>query len=194
MNKPVGFDEAETFQEFKRLPKGGYICKIVKLEEAISQNGNDMINVYLDIADGEFKGYYMRRYQNDTREQKKWGCIYRQVILDTTTQKTSSGFKGFITSVEESNPGFVNAQIWNDNFTKYFKDKFIGCIFADKHYLNGNNEEKSCAVPSRICSIGRIKNGDFKMPDDIPLDGNVRASHSAAGFDFTESLTDDIPF
>lgn len=198
MQKPIGFDEAKEFQEFKRLPKGGYICRILKLEEAKSKNGNDMIVVYLDIADGEFKGYYMNRYENDTRDGKKWGCVYRQVVLDTTTQKTSSGFKGFITSVEESNAGFVNANIWNDDFTKYFKGKNVGCIFADEHYYNSAGEERVVAKPHRICSIEKIKKGDFKIPNDIMPDSNSNitggTAGTLAGFSVTEISEDDLPF
>lgn len=182
MIKPNGYDEVQAFQEFKRLPKGGYICRIVKLEEAKSKNGNDMVVVYLDIADGEFKGHFMERYQNDTRPEKKWGCVYRQVVLDTTTQKTSSGFKGFITSVEESNPGFVNASIWNDNFTKYFKDKYIGCIFADEHYYDTEGKERISTKPNRLCSVDTIKKGNYKIPDDI-LPKTAAPSNDVNGFD-----------
>lgn len=201
MNKPNGYDEAQGFQEFKRLPKGGYICTIKKMEEAISQNGNEMIVVYLDIADGEFKGYFADQYRNDTRPERKWGCVYRQVILDTTTQKTNSGFKGFMTSVEESNAGFVADKVWGADFVKFFKDKLIGCIFADEHYLNNNGEERINAKPNRVCSIQKIKSGDFKVPEDIYSKGTAPKKHNAipdvaAGMGFTDMPDDedDLPF
>lgn len=194
MNKPQGFDETEVFTDYKKLPKGGYICRIVKLEETVSKNGNDMIAVYLDIADGEFKDYYREKYQNDTRIDRKWGCIYRQVVLDSTTGQTNKGFKGFITSVEESNSGFVTAKIWGNDFTKHFKDKYVGCIFIDEHYTDQDGKPRTIAKPNRICSIQKIKSGDFKIPDDKYQDKPATTGWSP---DFTENSSaadDDCPF
>lgn len=208
MEKPMGFDNVQEFGEFKKLKKGGYICSIRKVEETTSKNGNDMVLIYLEIADGEFRNYYSEKYSNDTRPDRKWGAIIHQVVYDTTTKQTSRGFKSFITSVEKSNPGWVNSQIWNDNFCQYFKGKFIGCIFGDYHYINSVGEPAVYAKPVRLCSTDSIKKNDFKIPEDEYAPNyhealkngsklSMAATNQAAGFDGFEPADitmDDLPF
>lgn len=189
MQKPIGFDEVQEFTEFKKLPKGGYICRIMKVEETKSQNGNDMVLVYLDIADGEYAGYFSSSYSNDTRPNKKWGAVIRQVVLDSTTGQTSRGFKGFITAMEKSNAGWVNSQIWNDNFCQFFKGKVIGCVFGDSYYINAAGKKAVFAKPQRLYSVETIKKNEFKIPDDeysdnYPKEGNAVANNPMADMGF----------
>lgn len=170
MNKPKGFDEAQEYGEFKKLPPGGYICRIMKLEEAKNKSGGDMIIAYLDIADGEYKGYFSDNYKARALKapgNAVWGCRLWQNVLDSTTGLTSKGFKSFITSVEKSNPGFVSGNIWGEKFITFFKDKTIGCLFNNHHYISAaSGKEATVARAARVCSVDTIKKGDFKIPED----------------------------
>ncbi len=66
--------------EFTNLPAGGYVCKIVDSEFTTSKAGNDMLNLKLDIAEGDFANYY--QYFFDRFKNWNNNAIYRQLILD----------------------------------------------------------------------------------------------------------------
>ena len=54
-----GWDEADSFNP---LPPGGQICTIVNAYLANSKNsGNQTLYVEVDIAQGEFKGYFQEQ-------------------------------------------------------------------------------------------------------------------------------------
>ena len=198
MNKTPGYDEVQEYTGSRSLPKGGYICTIVKLEEAVSKNGNDMIKVYLDIAEGDYKGIYSEKYKAQADPMTaKWKCIHYITVLDTTTKKTSSRFKTFITSVEKSNAGFVVANCWGDNFAKFFKGKNVGVIFGDEWFVKDDGTPERYAKPRFICSVETIRKGDFKIPDDDKSQLNgASAFDSFAKASPVEDVAfeDDLPF
>lgn len=168
MNKPNGYDEAVVYSGYKKLPKGGYVCRIMKLEEGTSKaTGAQQLLIYLDIADGEHKGYYAESYRNDKREFPKWGCIAYQPIYDSTTGKINPRFKAFLTAVEESNPGFVVDKTWGDDFTKFYKDKYVGFVFGDEYYIGNDGKERVSVKPKFCISVDKIKKGDFTIPEDV---------------------------
>ena len=106
MNKPNGFETVAASLSIDPLELGGHVCVIKGVEEAKSKTGKDMLKVALDIGgDDPQAGYYAERFKNDTRENKKWPCISYVVTTDNTGN-CSRGLAQFVTSVEESNPGF----------------------------------------------------------------------------------------
>ena len=84
MEMPNDFQTTQGFGDYTPLPAGGYICRIMGVEETKSKSGRDMIKVSLDIAEGEFKNRFAEAWKADTRADKKWGCIANQLVYDTT--------------------------------------------------------------------------------------------------------------
>ncbi len=167
MNKPAGYDEVQVYESQEALPKGGYICQIVKLEETKSRNGDDMIAVYLDIYEGEYKGYFTQRYKAQQDPTKaKWKCIYWTLVSDTTTKQASRSFKGFISAVEKSNVGFVINDAWGKDFAKFFKGRLVGVVFGHEYFIGDNGKPAHWAKPRYIRSTESIKKGEFKIPED----------------------------
>ena len=116
----------------EKLPVGGYVITIksVKYEDNSAKGRADNIIFAFDIAEGEYKGYYAKRFEADTNEDKKWKGTYRlSVPTDDGSQNdgyAKSRFKGFMTSVEESNPGHK----WNwDEQT--LKGKLVGAAVGE---------------------------------------------------------------
>lgn len=198
MNKPKGYDETEVFGNFKKLPKGGYVCKIKKLEEGKNELGAEQLIIYLDIADGEFKNIFMDRYVMQTNvpvNAKKWPCITRRNVLDTTTGQTSKAFKGLMTSIEESNAGFIVDKCWGENFCKYFKDKLVGCVFGEEFFIGTDGKEHSTVKPRVFMSIDKIKKGDFKIPEDTHQAEQPQSSAPSYNDEpFPVPGDDDVPF
>lgn len=190
MHKPPYFDETQGFGEFERLELGGHICKILRVEESQSRAGRDMVNIYLDIAEGDQKGYFMRSFENDTRENKKYGCIVYQVVVDDQGN-TSKGFKTFVDAVEKSNPGFDKDAIWNDDFAGYFKNKLIGGVFGREQYINRQGEPRWATKCVQFRDVETVRKG-VDVPEDKYLTGQ-NAKPGVHDFSVVDS-GDDLPF
>ena len=130
MNKPANWDSVEAITgEYKKLPAGGYVCSIVRAECTKSKNGKEMLKLAIDIAEGEYKDFYLNQYlqeQERNKEQAKWRGSYYQL-----TEGDSMGrFKGMLLNIEKSNPGYK----WNWN-EKSLEGKLFGGVFRKKNIL-----------------------------------------------------------
>ena len=110
--------EAKGMEDFKTLPIGAYECVIIGgAVHTNPDNGKKTFKVAVDIANGEFKDYFKKRFDANTNEDKKWdnnAVRYLAYEGDNVAY-----FKGFITCVENSNPGYK----WNWDETT-LKGKF----------------------------------------------------------------------
>lgn len=179
MEKPSDFDEVVAFGEYEKLEKGGHICRIIKAEEYVSQNGYEMLKVYLDTDKTDKQPeFFKKKYENDTREKKLWGCILYIMRYDNEG-KTNRRFKGLVESVERSNN--CKAE-WGNNFFNWFSGKLIGGVFGEEEYLNRDNEVKKTTKCFRVTTVEKIKKGV-----DIPKDKLLEIKP-------VEIEYDDLPF
>lgn len=168
MLKPLDYENVQANSNFTPLAPGGYVCRIMGVEEGVSRNGAPSFNVSLDIAEGQESNRFVTEYRNDTRPDKKWGCVCRQLIT-AKDGGTNPFFKGLITAIEESNNMTVQ---WTDNqevFAAQFKGKLVGVIFGREEYEK-NNGAKAWRTVAQLCMpVAKIRSGDFKVPEDKPL-------------------------
>lgn len=165
MEKVNGYEEAQALTgEFETLEAGGYICKIINAEEEKSSTGKRMLVITFDIADGEHKDFYKRKFESDTRLDKKWQGIYRQML---DGEKAAGYLKGLMTSLEASNPSFK----WNWDESK-LKGLLFGGLFGREEYQNSLGEYKFATKLRFIRSVEKIKNNDFKVPGDKLIQKN----------------------
>ncbi len=158
MNKPANWDEIEAFTgDFKNITPGGHICSIVQAQPVLSRSGKEMLVLLFDIAEGEFKDFYMQQHMKniETNPDAKWQGIYRQL----TEGNGEKFFKGLITAIENSNNGYK----WNWD-EKTLKGKLFGGVFGQEEYLNNNNEVKLSTKCVFIRSIEQIRKG-VKVPE-----------------------------
>ena len=176
MNRPADYDKVQEYGTFTPLPAGGYVCRIMSVEETTAKtSGAPMIKISLDIVEGEYKDYYATMYRNDTRNDKKWnaGAVVNQLVYDTNgNNSTNRGFKTFCTSVEESNPGF-NIQ-WGDKFAACFKNKLIGVLFRREEYMGTDGKTHWSTKANSFRSAQTIREGKFDLIPDKPLDGTQK--------------------
>ena len=140
--------------EFARPTAGGYICKIIDVEDVpLDQNTNkgDYLRIEYDIADGEFKGYYKVQFD-------KWGGNWNASFIRSYKEKALGMLKHFTNCIEESNKGYE--WDWNE---KGLIGKVVGLVLGEEEYKNSNNEIKTKLVVSQIKTVEEIKNGDFKV-------------------------------
>ena len=206
IKKGADYNDTPAFgqSDFKPLPKGGYICRIIMVEETKSSTNRDMLHIAFDITEGEYKGYFMNlfnaRKKNNTDplktvkypfEGQKW------IMLNDyeNPTKTSRQFKGFCTAVEDS-----GTEIWNLDGTLALdrvKDAEVGVVFQDvESEYNGKTSWR--AIPWGFRSIESIASGDYFIPDDKPLQTTQNTGFSTyepqTSADSFNAAEDDIPF
>lgn len=153
MAKDWDTTRSATFGESERLSLGGHVCKILnaKVEDT---NGHEQLVLCFDIDEGtEYDGFFRRQFDGiKTRGNgisiPNWpnGGTYRQFTRDYKDQeKTNPFFKGLITAVVESNPGY--AWDWNE---RSLAGKYIGFVFGEEEYVNRDGEVK-VTTRARYC-------------------------------------------
>ncbi len=196
ITKNSDYDNTTAFgqSEFKSLPKGGYICKIFKVEEKTDKNGNPMIHFAFDIAEGEYKDYFKnlfhsRKKNSDEPLNVKYPFEGQMWITTTDYEdknKTSRKFKGFCTALEDS-----GTQVWNGNNLDMnaINGAMIGIVYQNQEQeYKGKKSWRS--VPWGCRSVDSIAEGDYFVPEDKPLPKPIEPD-PLEGF---AAVDEDIPF
>lgn len=178
MEKPRNYDNVLAYGAVDPLQPGGYVCRVVSIIEAQSRTGKPMVKIALDIAEGEEAGRFMRIYEGDTRQDKKWPCIMYQLTLDDTGE-CSRRFKTFNEALEAENPGYTTQ--WGLGYCNAIKGKLLGVVFRREQYRDQNGNLKMSCKPNSIRSIADIRAGKVLPPEDKLLD-----DHSSYGNDFSQ--------
>ena len=167
LNKPNDYETAQAYGEFKPITAGGHIMKIMSVEVVTSSTGKEMLKISLDTASDDTQpAFFADKYRRDTRTEKKWGCVMYQLVYDDQGT-TNRGFKTFITSVEESNPGFTVA--WGASFEACLKNKRVGAIFREEEYEKTDGSVGRSTKPFAFRSVETIKDG-VEIPEPKLLD------------------------
>lgn len=182
LNKPAYYEAAQAYGEFTPIALGGHIMRIMGVEVVTSSTGKEMLKISLDTAsDDSQPAYFAAKYRADTRPDKKWGCVMYQLVYDEQGA-TNRGFKTFVTSVEESNPGFKVA--WGAAFESCLKDKRVGAIFREEEYEKTDGTIGKSTKPFAFRSVATIKEG-VEIPEpkllNKPTGGGMPASSYGNG-------------
>ena len=153
--------EAKGMDDFKPLPIGAYECVIKgAMLNHNEQSGKNTFKVAVDIATGEYKDYFQKRFDNNTNENKKWdnnAVKYLGYEGDNIAY-----FKGFLTCVENSNIGYK----WDWDETK-LKGKKICGIFQYEEYEKQDGTKGVKVRLNKFRSLEKIK--DIEVSDSIKL-------------------------
>ena len=178
--KPIeGWDLIDEAGSLKKLPAGPQACKII---EVIDVPEKEYFDVYFDIVEGEFKGYFATLQANSG---KNYGRITRSYKANALPF-----FKAFITAVEKSNAGYK--WDWNE---KSLNGKDCAINFRDEEYLS-DGEIKVRAKADEIRSLQALRAGEIKIKPlkkyegELPLDNTPHD----ANLDTIEIDDDKLPF
>ena len=97
---------------------------------------------------------------------------------------TNGFFKGFITSVEESNPGYRFN--WDE---LGLEGKLVGLVFGEEEYLGNDGKPHTSVKAQRARSVEAIRAG---VPGPQAKKLNAESAKPAQGF--TEVEDDELPF
>lgn len=146
--------------DFKRLPAGGYICRIVGCEFGTNKDGQDMLILNVDICEGEFAGYF----QKYSARYGKWNfnAVFKRKIFGVNGKDFADSFQQLLEDIEASNAGFK----FNDgdiNETDFI-GRLCGFIFGDKEYQKTDGGIGTNAQVTFSKSVNQIREGNFKIP------------------------------
>lgn len=157
--------EAKGMEDFKALPIGAYECIIKKAQvHKNPESGKESFKVAIDIASGEYKDYFKKRYDSNTNADKKWdnnAVRYLAFQGDNVAY-----FKGFITCVENSNVGYK----WNWDETTLTGKKICG-VFLYEEYKKQDGTNAVKVRLNKFRSLEKMK--DIEVSYSVKmLDGS----------------------
>lgn len=153
--------EAKGMEDFKALPIGAYEC-VIK-DARVNKNeetGKETFKVSIDIASGEYKDYFQKRYDSNTNANRKWdnnAVRYLAFQGDNVAY-----FKGFITCVENSNIGYS----WDWDETK-LKGKKICGVFQYEEYEKQDGSKAVKVRLNKFRSLEKMK--EIEVSDSVRL-------------------------
>ena len=172
------------------LPAGGYVAKILnaKVEE---YRWGEVLVISFDIAEGEYKDFFRKQYNENTREDKKWKGNFRLTVPQEGNQYFEGQKRTFgnaIWAIEESNPGYH----W-DWVEAALKGKMVGVLFRNFEWAMDDGRSGWSTECSTFVSAEDIRNGNFKQPKDKPL-RNKPVNNAPANISAPVDDSVDLPF
>ena len=174
--------EAKGMEDFRGLPIGAYECVIMDARvNHNEQSGKDTFKVSVDIASGEFKDYFRKMYENDTRIDRKWNN--NAVKYLSYTGDNVAYFKGFIKTLENSNVGYT----WDWDETK-LKGKKVCGVFQYEEYEKQDGTKGIKVRLSKFRSLDKLK--EIEVSDSIKMLDGTYTSYD----DYMEKVEEKKPF
>ena len=188
------YNETTTYTDSVKLPAGAYEVRIIRAEER-----DDILYLLFDIAEGEFRGYFMDKFNADKAaypEDAKYKGIYRMWYEseendDKRNEQNRRRMKTALERIKESNN--LNIDFSREWDGAKLKDCHVGMIFRDEEY-DYMGYQGFTAKPYSIITLSDLKEGKFKLPEPKRLKGSLYTSTQPAA-DFASSpVDDDLPF
>lgn len=185
MEKPQGYDEAQAFGEFETLPAGGYKCIIKKVACEKTTAGKEFLKLAIDILEGEFKDFFQKKFDNDTREDRKWSGVWTVFTEGYNPGTTNPKFKGLITSVEASNSKF------KFNFDEQtLVNKKVGIVFREEEFEGYDGQVHTSTKPFFAVSCDKAEEAKIPNPKKVTQKGEAFDDFTTA----SAADNDDLPF
>lgn len=187
---PNDFDNARAYDgnSFPALPLGAHVCRVLRADVVKNRAGADMLVIDFDVTEGgEFDGYYKKRFEaaKARNANAKWPGVFRANLL-TRDGATSGYFKGFITALEQSNPGY-NFRASNGNENAMNK-LYVGLVFGEEEFRTSDTHEiKTTVKPFYAVSVPKAREG-------VAIPAKKRLREDAASSFSKVDPGDDLPF
>lgn len=142
--------------ERKFLNPGGYVGKIINVIVE-----GEIIKVYFDIAQGEFKDTYMKEYKQaggtNNFDASKWS---KKAVVNYNFQYYGAkyAFARLLDDLESSNQSFK----WNDE-TNDLKGKLIGVVYKKNSYEDKFGELKEGTDFPEFTTVKNIVDNKYSI-------------------------------
>lgn len=201
MEKFTGYDDIQVNEGFVKLPAGGYKCFIKQAKFEAWKNGNGQSLVLcIDIKEGEYKDYYKKDFEGQTKDKKWRGLARIGVPTNSSSDGMKKAFKSFVTALENSNKGFSFPWGKDDAETcKLLKDKLIGFVFGEEEYYKNDGSIGVSVKPFWPRSYDKVL--DAEAPQRKTVQGGAPQQASGSSTAWTPNTPtnnfeddDDLPF
>lgn len=164
--------------EYSKLPAGGYVIKITKVEDVPDKQ---YLRIIFDIAEGPERG----RFKDEEYD-------YRHSFVRSYKEKALGMFKAFIKAVDAANETNFNEFIEKGFDEQLLKGNRLGVLLGYEEYEanDGNIKERLRLVSFK--TLEQIRNGDFTVPETKTLENKITTSGPVPGF--TPINEADVPF
>lgn len=185
--KKFNWVEVDEATSVDWLEPGGYVIEIVDVEDKPEW---EALNVVFDVAEGT----QAHKFAKMPKEQA-WTHQLRQSYKENAQRF----FKGFLTALEKSNPGFSIAEWQKASDERELIGLKLGAVINYYHSVSEKGLPRKSYNLARPMSADRIRAGDFTVPEDgwskeaRELDDQEKAK-STAGGSAGGDLYDDCPF
>lgn len=170
-----GYEEVKVNNFGERLKLGGHVCKVLeaKIEELTSRKDGkkyEQLVIKFDIeSPDEQAGFYAKKFTEDAEKDAlnaKWKGYHRiSVPTDESEDFIKSRFKGFTTSVEESNPGYK--WNWEENT---LIGKVFGGVFSFEEFVTQDGKTITMTKIRYVKSTDKIN--EVEVPKVKMADGS----------------------
>ena len=178
---------------FDVLPAGGYIAKIVEVDDRTWAGHSEPAHlIHMDIAEGEHMAIYQKN--NQGADKPRWLSYWFAEPDKGSPDWLLSKVGGIQTSLAESNDNV------NLNDPRTWKGKLVGVVVGDEEYESNSGTVYTRPYVNYICSTERIRKGEgqpggYKIPKLKTLKGAApRPLASTEMPDSFSAAEDDIPF
>ena len=179
--------------QFDVLPAGGYIAKIVDIDDRKWAGHSEPAHlIMMDIAEGEHMGIYKKN--NATSDKERWLTYWFAEPSKGSPEWLLSKVGGIQTSLMESNDNV------NLSDPHSWKGKYVGVVVGDEEAESNSGTVYTRPYVNYICSTIRIRKGEnqpggYKIPKLKALKSTApRPLTSADVPDSFSAAEDDIPF
>lgn len=136
--------------EFERPAPGGYIARIVRVEDV---EDREYLKIEWDFEDGKYKGDNQATYDR--------AGFWPIALIRSYKEKALGFFKGFKTCVEVSNPGYV----FDTRNVQGLVGKLFGVVIGEEEYTKNDGSIATRNYVNACRSVKAIREGDFKVPE-----------------------------
>lgn len=159
-----GYNEvSESNGDYQKLPAGGYVCRIINVELG-ERNGRPQIRIAVDIAEGEYAGYFARQ----NRDKWSKSAVFTRYIYDESEKHITSALKSLLANIERSNADFAL-----DDLTRFNENSLVGKLcgftFGEREYEHNEKIYTTTEVKFPT-TVDKIRSGNFKTPPIQPLE------------------------
>ena len=184
---------AKTPTTFDVLPAGGYIAKIVDIDDRKWSGHSEPAHlIMMDIAEGEHMGIYKKN--NAASDRDRWLTYWFAEPTQGSPDWLLSKVGGIQTSLMESNDNV------NLSDPHSWKGKYVGVVVGDEEAESNSGTVYTRPYVNYICSTIRIRKGEgqpggYKIPKLKRLETVTPKPLSSAEMpDSFSAAEDDIHF